>query len=53
MSHLIKQTFTYLKYNVLTLALFELLHKSLLLAIIIPSFFSVLTTIMQKSNITY
>lgn len=53
MSHLIKQTFTYLKYNVLTLALFELLHKFLLLAIIIPSFFSILTTIMQKSNITY
>ena len=53
MAHLIKETFTYLKYNALTLALFELIHKLLLLAVIVPSFFSILTTIMQKLNMTY
>ncbi len=53
MAHLIKETFTNLKYNALTLALFELIHKLLLLAVIVPSFFSILTTIMQKLNMTY
>lgn len=53
MLHLIKQTLYYMKWNWLTLLLFELIHKCFALVVIIPTFFSALTSIMQQADLTY
>ena len=53
MLHLIKQTLYYIKWNWLTLLLFELIHKFFALVVIIPMFFSILTSIMQQADLTY
>ena len=39
MLHLIKQTLCYMKWNWLTLLLFELIHKFFALVVIIPTVF--------------
>lgn len=53
MLHLIKQTLYYMKWNWLTLLLFELIHKFFALVVIIPTFFSDLTSMMQQADLTY
>lgn len=53
MLHLIKQTLSYLKWDWPTLILFELIHKLFALVVIIPTFFSMLTSTMQKADLTY
>ena len=53
MLHLIKQTLYYIKWNWLTLLLFELIHKFFALVVIIPMFFSILTSMMQQADLTY
>ena len=53
MLHLIKQTLYYMKWNWLTLLLFELIHKFFALVVIIPMFFSILTSMMQQADLTY
>ncbi|MBS3199774.1 glycerophosphodiester phosphodiesterase family protein [Turicibacter bilis] len=53
MLHLIKQTLYYMKWNWLTLLLFELIHKFFALVVIIPTFFSILTSMMQQADLTY
>ncbi len=53
MLHLIKQTLHYFKWNWPTLLLFELIHKLITLVIIIPTFFSTLTSMMQVADLTY
>ena len=53
MIQMIKQTITYLKWDWPTLLLFELLHKLFALVVIIPLFFSILTSMMLKADLTY
>jgi len=53
MLHTLKQTLYYLKWDWPTLLIFELLHKLIALTVLIPHFFSILTSMMQKSDLTY
>ena len=53
MLHTLKQTLHYLKWDWPTLIIFELLHKLIALTILIPHFFSTLTSMMQESDLTY
>ena len=53
MLHIMKQTLDYLKWDWPTLLLFELIHKLFALIVIIPMFFSILTSMMQKADLTY